>query len=222
MDEMYRLLLSFFLFWCCFILSEIFTKKKSWDMIFWICFAIFLVSLAGYGHIVHHIYLKNTFSYDGFISSASFLTIVGILFGQKRYIKFSDKIISKSTPMMLALFTVFAFIYVSTIDFDPACVTTISEFFNELLQVVVYPLMLLFAITAFLFRFSVCGTVFLIYLMIFVTASFINMIDRLTAIIPDVMLTEETIFSIISIVFTLASITVLVRAKKIYRKNKKR
>ncbi|MDE4938452.1 hypothetical protein NAI30_11290, partial [Francisella tularensis subsp. holarctica] len=79
------------------ILSYIFAKQKTGDNANWICFSIFLFSMGANGYIIHHIYLENTFSYDGFISGAAFITVCWLLFSRKLYINFGYSFVIKNT-----------------------------------------------------------------------------------------------------------------------------
>ncbi|ASG67195.1 hypothetical protein fh0823_22400 [Francisella halioticida] len=217
MDDLLRLLVSVFLFICCVILGCIFIKKKSWDIPFWIFFALFLFSLGGCGYIVHHIYLENTFSYDGFISSAAFITVCGLLFSRHHYVDFTDKLLSKNAPILFATFFVFAFIYVLTIKYDPNCQVFPHEIFITILQIVVYPLLLLFGISAFLYRFSICISAFAIGMALFLVENVIFIAHALFTEMGDEQLLEEIICATISIILSIIAICILTYSKKIYK-----
>ncbi|WP_150467899.1 hypothetical protein [Francisella sp. SYW-9] len=217
MDDLLRLLVSVFLFICCVIMGYIFTKKKPWDIPFWIFFALFLFSLGGYGYIIHHIYLENTFSYDGFISGAAFITVCGLLFSKHRYIDFTNKFFSKKTPILLATFFVFAFIYILTIKYDPDCKVFPHEMFITFLQIVVYPLLLLFGISAFLYRFSICISIFAISMALFLVENVLFIAHALVSSIEHEQLLEEISCATISIILSIIAIYILTHSKKVYK-----
>lgn len=108
-----------------------FARKKPWDIAFWICFSIFLFILGGYsyGYVINRIYLENTFSYDGFISGAAFITVCGLLFSRRRYVDFADTFVSKNTAILIATFLVFASIYILTIRYNLGCVEKLHQLF---------------------------------------------------------------------------------------------
>ena len=134
MDDALRLALSIFLLLCCIVLGQIFAKRKAWDEAFWVCYAGFLACLAGYGYLVQHIYLQNTFSYDGFISSAAIITVFGLLFSNHgRYVEFSDSVFSKNGPIFFATFILFSLIYLSTVNYNFQCVPSKHQFFVDVL-----------------------------------------------------------------------------------------
>lgn len=221
-DDLLRLLISFLLLLCCIVLSFIFAKKKAWDIAFWISFSLFLFSLGGYGYIVHHIYLANTFSYDGFISGAAFITVCGLLFSRRRYSDFTDKLFSSTrAPILFATFLVFAFIYLQTVKFDFDCIVSRYTLFNDILQIVMYPLLLLFAISAFLYRFSICISVFVVSMALFIVENVVFITHAWVAKIEYQIFVEEIICALISIVLSCVAVFMLTRAKIIYKENKK-
>ncbi|AXH30732.1 hypothetical protein CGC44_07805 [Francisella opportunistica] len=219
-DDLLRLFISFILFLCCVILSYIFTKKKPWDIAFWICFSIFLFSMSGYGYIIHHIYQENTFSYDGFISGAAFITVCGLLFSRRRYIGFADTFVNKNTAILFATFFVFAFIYILTIKYNLSCVKEPHQFFIDTLQILIYPLLLLFAISAFLYRFSICLSAFAVSMALFIIENILLIAHSLATQHQYEVIFEEILFAIISIVLSTIAVYMLTRAKRIYKENK--
>ncbi|ALB01257.1 membrane protein [Francisella persica ATCC VR-331] len=230
-DDVMRLFISFILFLCCVILSYIFARKKPWDIAFWICFSIFLFSLCGYGYgygyVIHHIYLENTFSYDGFISGAAFITVCGLLFSRRRYIDFADTFVSKNTAILFATFLVFAFIYILTIRYNLGYVKEPHRFFIDALQIVIYPLLLLFAISAFLYRFAICLSAFAVSMALFIIENILFIVHAIATQHQYDIAFEELSFAIISIVLSTISIVLstisvymLTRAKRIYKENK--
>ena len=225
-DDVLRLFISFILFLCCVILSYIFARKKPWDIAFWICFSIFLFSLGGYGcgysysYVIHHIYLENTFSYDGFISGAAFITVCGLLFSRRRYVDFADTFVSKNTAILFATFLVFAFIYILTIRYDLGCVEEPHQFFIDALQIVIYPLLLLFAISAFLYRFAICLSAFAVSMALFIIENILFIVHAIAAHDQYDIVFEELLFAIISTVLSTISVYMLTRAKRIYKENK--
>lgn len=220
-DDLLRVLISFLLLLCCVILSFIFARKKSWDIAFWICFALFLFSLGGYGYVAHHIYLANTFSYDGFISSAAFITICGLLFSKHRYTEFTDKLFSEKAPILFATFFVFAFIYTLTSNSDFGCIKSYYDFYDKILEIVVYPLLLLFAACTFLYRFAVAISVFAVSMALFIVENVIFIIYACFAKIEHEVFVEEVVCASICIIFSCIAIFMLTRAKRIYKENKK-
>ncbi|MED7818818.1 MULTISPECIES: hypothetical protein [unclassified Francisella] len=217
MDDLLRLLVSLFLFICCVILGYIFSKKKAWDIPFWIFFALFLSSMGGYGYIVHHIYSENTFSYDGFISGAAFITVCGLLFSKHRYVNFSSKFFSKNTPILFATFFVFAFIYILTIRYNPKCSVFPHEIFITILQIVVYPLLLLFGISAFLYRFAICISAFAIGMALFLIENVLFIAHALVAKQGHEQLVEEVTCATVSIILSLIAIYILTHSKRVYK-----
>ncbi|WP_150464135.1 hypothetical protein [Francisella sp. XLW-1] len=221
-DDILRLFISLMLFLCCAILSYIFAKKKPWDAAFWICFSISLLAMGGFGYVAHRIYLENTFSYDGFVSGAAFITVCGLLFSKKRYHEFNDSVFSRDALILFATFFVFALIYISTIKYNFECVETFEYFFIDALQIVIYPLLLLFAISAFLYRFSICLSVFAISMALFVVENVIFILNTLMGRVNHLEAFEEVLFASISIVLSCAAILMLASAKKTYMENKKK
>ena len=220
-DDVLRLVLSFTLLICCIILSYIFIYKKVWDILFWLTFAGFLSAMASYGYLVHHIYLENTFSYDGFISGAAIITICGLLFSNHgRYVEFSGSILSKNGPIFFATFIVFSLIYLSTINYNFQCVPSSHEFFIDVLQIVVYPLLLLFAISAFLYRFVICLSAFAICMSLFVIENVSFIFHELVIVTEYNILVEEIICASISILISMVAIYVLTKTKRIYKERK--
>ncbi|MWX92353.1 hypothetical protein [Francisella tularensis] len=218
-DDVLRLFISFILFLSCVILSYIFAKQKPWDIAFWICFSIFLFSMGGYGYIIHHIYLENTFSYDGFISGAAFITVCGLLFSRKRYINFADSFVNKNTAILIATFVVFALIYILTIRYNFSCVEEPHQFFIDALQIVIYPLLLLFAITAFLYRFAICLSDFAVSMALFIIENILFIAHAIAAQHKYDIVFEEVLFATISIVLSAIAVYILTRAKRIYKEN---
>ncbi|AIT09417.1 membrane protein [Candidatus Francisella endociliophora] len=219
-DDLLRLVISFLLLMCCIILSFIFAQRKPWNIHFWMCFALFLFCLGGYGYVVHHIYLANTFSYDGFISGASFITVCGLLFTKHKYTTFTDKVFSEKAPILFATFFVFAFIYIVTLKSDFGCIRSYYDLFSEILQIVVYPLLLLFAICTFLYRFSICISVFAISMALFIIENIVFITHAWFAKIRHEIFVEEVACASICIVFGCIAIFVLTRAKRIYKESK--
>lgn len=219
-DDILRLLISLLLFVCCIILSGIFAKKKSWNIAFWISFSLFLFSLGGYGYIIHHIYLSNTFSYDGFISGAAFITVCGLLFSKKQYTDFTDKLFSKKAPILFSTFFVFAFVYILTVKYSFNCVVSMHQILIDVLQLVVYPLLLLFAISTFLYRFAICISIFSVSMALFVVENVLFIHHALSVKATYEVLFEEVMCAMISIVVSIIAIYILSRAKRIYKENK--
>ncbi|GMN89173.1 hypothetical protein [Francisella sciaenopsi] len=220
-DDLLRLFISIMLFLCCVILSYIFAKRKPWDVAFWICFSISLLGMGSYGYVAHHIYLENTFSYDGFISGAAFVTVCGLLFSRKRYFDFNDNIFSKDALILFATFFVFALIYIFTIKYNFDCVAAFGHFFIDALQIVIYPLLLLFAISAFLYRFSICLSAFAISMALFIVENGVFILNALTGAVKHETAAEEISFATISIVLSCIAVFMLTRAKRIYMESKK-
>ncbi|MFV9924741.1 MAG: hypothetical protein AB8U93_03410 [Francisella endosymbiont of Hyalomma scupense] len=227
-DDVLRLFISFILFLCCVILSYIFARKKPWDIAFWICFSIFLFILGGYsysysysyGYVINRIYLENTFSYDGFISGAAFITVCGLLFSRRRYVDFADTFVSKNTAILFATFLVFASIYILTIRYNLGCVEELHQFFIDALQIVIYPLLFLFAISAFLYRFAICLSAFAVSMALFIIENILLIFHAIVAHDQYDIIFEELLFAIISIVLSIISVYMLTRAKRIYKENK--
>ncbi|QIV95008.1 hypothetical protein [Allofrancisella frigidaquae] len=221
-DEFLRLILSILLFFCCVILAQIFMYKKNWGVAFWSCFAIFLVVLGGYGYVIHRLYLENTFSYDGFISGAGFLTVVGLLFSKSKgeEIIFNDKLINNDTPMFLTSFIVFSIIYVLTVDYNFECIYDASQLFIEALQIIVYPVLLLLGLTAFLFRFVVCIYVFAICMALFIIEDMVSVYYILSLITDESITVETMMLAIISTIISIMSICILIKAKRVYNRRR--
>ncbi|AFJ43131.1 hypothetical protein [Francisella orientalis] len=220
-DDLLRVFISIMLFLCCVILSYIFVKRKPWDVAFWICFSVSLFGMGSYGYVAHHIYLENTFSYDGFISGAAFITVCGLLFSRKRYFDFNDNIFSRDALILFATFFVFAFIYIFTIKYNFDCVTAFGHFFIDALQIVIYPLLLLFAISTFLYRFSICLSAFAISMALFIVENGVFILNALTGAVKHKIAVEEISFATISMVLSCIAVFMLTRAKRIYMENKK-
>ncbi|AXA33252.1 hypothetical protein [Francisella adeliensis] len=219
-DDFIRLILTFFLCSSCVILYFIVVKRKVWDIPFWFCLVGFLSSLAIYGHIVQHIFLQNTFSYDGFISGAAIITILGLLFSKRRYIAFSSTVFSKDSPILFATFIVFGLIYLSTVDYDADCVANVYQLSIDILHIYVYPLLLLFTISAFLYRFTICISAFAICMALSIVHNIVFMFRALTFQHSYNVLVEEMICSSISIVLSVFAILVLTKTKRYIRKER--
>ena len=217
-DDLLRLVLSLALLICCILLSYIFTHKKAWQIPFWLTFVGFLSAMAGYGYLVNHIYLQNTFSYDGFISGAAIISICGLLFSNNdRVVEFSDRVFSKNGPIFFATFIVSSLIYLSTINYNFQCVPSSHEFFIDVLQIVVYPLLLLFAISAFLYRFVICLSAFAICMSLFVIENISFIFHELVIVTEYNILVEEIVCATISILISMVSIYILTKTKRIYK-----
>ncbi|WP_234385050.1 hypothetical protein [Allofrancisella guangzhouensis] len=193
-------------------------NRKNWSVAFWICFAVFLAILGGYGYVIHHLYLENTFSYDGFISGAGFLAVVGLLFSNSndKENDFNNKFVNKDTPMFLASFIVFSIIYILTVDYNIECIYGVSQFFMDVLQVVIYPVLLLFGLTAFLFRFVLCIYVFAICMALFVIEDLVSVYYTLSFIADEFVIAETLVSAVISTIISIVSVCILMRAKRIY------
>ena len=219
-DDLLRLVLTFFLCACCVILYFIITQKKVWDIAFWFSFVGFLSVLAIYGNIVEHIFLANTFSYDGFISGAAIITIFGLLFSKPRYIAFADSVFSKNGPILFATFIVFGLIYLSTVNYSFTCVSSAHQLFIDVLHIFIYPLLLLFAVLGFLYRFIMCISVFAICMALFIIQNVVFIFRALTLQHNHDVLIEEIICSCVSIVLSMFAILILTKAKKVYKDRK--
>lgn len=220
-DDFLRLILTFFLCAACVSLHFIVAKKKAWDIWFWVCLIGFLSSLAVYGQVVHHIYLQNTFSYDGFISGGAIITILGLLFSGKRYVAFSDTVFSKNGPILFATFIVFGLIYMSTVNYSFSCVPNIYQLSIDILHIYIYPLLLLFTINAFLYRFIICISMFVICMALFIIQNMVFIFRALTFQHGYDVLVEEMICASFSIVLSVFAILVLTKTKKVYKGRKK-
>jgi hypothetical protein len=217
-DDLLRLVLSLALWICCILLSYIFTHKKAWDIPFWLTFVGFLSAIAGYGYLVDRIYSQNTFSYDGFISSAAIISTLGLLFSNHgRYVEFSSRVFSKNGPIFFATFIVFSLIYLSTVDYDFQCVPSKYQFFIDILQIVVYPLLLLFAISAFLYRLAICLSAFAIFMALFLIENVFFIFHELVIVKEYNVLVEEIIYATISIFISMVAIYILTKTKRIYK-----
>ena len=217
-DDILRLVLSLALLICCIILNYIFSQKKAWDIPFWLTFAGFLSAMAGYGYLVEHIYMQNTFSYDGFISSGAIITIFGLLFSNHgRYVEFSDSVFSKNGPIFFATFIVFSLIYLSTVNYNFHCVPSMHQFFIDVLQIVVYPILLFFAISAFLYRLAICLSAFAICMALFLIENVFFIFHELVVVKEYNVLVEEIICATISILISMVAIYILTKTKRIYK-----
>ena len=220
-DDILRLVLSSALLVCCIILRYIFIYKKVWDIAFWLTFVAFLSAMTSYGYLVNHIYLQNTLSYDGFISSASIITIFGLLFSNhSRYVEFAKSIFSKNGPIFFATFIVFSLIYLSTVNYNPQCIPSNHQFFVDVLQIVVYPLLLLFAISAFLYRLAICLSVFAICMAVFMIENVFFIFHELVVVKEYNVLIEEVACAVISILISMVAIYILTKTKKVYKGKK--
>lgn len=219
-DDFLRLMLTFFLCALCLVLYFIIIKKKIWDIPFWFCFLGFLGSLAIYGHVVDHIFLRNTFSYDGFISGASIITILGLLFSKKRYVAFSDSVFSKNGPILFVTFIIFGLIYLSTVKYSIDCLPNVYQLCVDILHIYVYPVLLLFAVTAFLYRFIICVSALAICMVLFMMQNMVFVFRALTSQHNYDVLIEEIVCSSISILLSIFAILILTRAKNVYKGRK--
>ncbi len=219
-DSLLRLLLSLFLFGCCIILSMIFSKKKAWDEAFWVCFSGFVICLAGYGYTVHQIYLANTLSYDGFVAVSGILVVIGLLFAKRKYVPFSDKMLCKNTPILVATFVVFSLIYLSTVNYGFGCVANKYELSVKILEIVIYPLLLLFAIVTFLYRFAICLSVFAVCMALFLIENVFFIFYEWLVVTEYNILVEEVGCAVVSILISMMAIYILTRAKRIYKEKK--
>ncbi len=219
-DDLLRLVLTFF--FMCLLCDTLFHyySKKVWDIAFWFSFVGFLSVLAIYGNIVEHIFLANTFSYDGFISGAAIITIFGLLFSKPRYIAFADSVFSKNGPILFTTFIVFALIYLSTVNYSIGCVSSAQQFFIDVLHIFIYPLLLLFAVLGFLFRFIICISVFAVCMALFIIQNVVFIFRALTLQHNHDVLIEEIICSCVSIVLSMFAIFILTKAKKVYKDRK--
>ena len=220
-DEILRMILSFFLLMCAYILKKILVDRKLWDVAFWVSFAAFVFSLAMYGYVVRHIYMENTFSYDGFVSGAAIITVCGLLFTKKRYVEFSDKFFCKNTPMVIASFTVFALVYLLTMNYNFSCSGDYYSFAINFMQIIIYPLMILFAITTFFFFFTITVNVFAICSVFFIIENVAFIAYML--LVDDSQLIEGGIFFIsVSVVLSMASLCVLINTIRLHKEKRKK
>ncbi|WP_150467898.1 hypothetical protein [Francisella sp. SYW-9] len=145
----FRLTGLLILFLCWYVLRQTVIYGRKWDTLFWIFFSLFLLSLATYGYLIAHVYAKNTFSYNTIIYCAVVVVICGLLLSKNRSLKFESDLMSKRAIFLFVPFFVFGLLYLLTLDFDFNCSATPYWVFIILLQVVVYPMLLLFGILAF-------------------------------------------------------------------------
>lgn len=220
-DDILRLILSFTLLVDCIILRYIFTYKKVWDIAFWITFVGFLSAMATYGYLANHIYLQNTFSYDGFISCGAIISIFGLLFSNhSRHLRFANNVFSRNGPIFFATFIVFSLIYLSTLNYDSHCVPSKYQFFIDILQIVVYPLLLLFSISAFLYRLTICLSAFMICMTLFMIENIFFIYHEFFFVKEYNVLFEEIVCATISAFVSMAAIYILAKTKKNYKEKK--
>lgn len=219
-DDFLRLMLTFFLCSSCVVLHFIVVKRKAWDISFWFCFAGFLISLAIYGYIVQHVFLQNRFSYGGFISGAAIITILGLFFSKKRYVAFSGTVFSKNGPILFATFIIFGLIYLSTLNYHFDYMRDVYQLYIDMLHIYIYPFLLLFTISAFLYRFVICVSIFAICMALFIVQNTIFLFRALTFQHSYNVLVGEKICSSVSVVLGIFAILVLTKTKKIYKGKK--
>lgn len=215
----FRLTELLVLFLCWYILRQIVINKKKWDGLFWTFFSLFLLSLATYGYLMSHVYAKNTFSYNVIIYCAAIIVICGLLLSKNRTLKFESDLVSKRAIFLFIPFFVFGLLYLLTLDFDFNCSATPYWVFIILLQVVVYPTLLLFGILAFLCRLSACFTAFMAAMALFLVECALFVIDAVINATSYGELLTRLFFCTIYFVYAGISIYILNQCRTFVRKS---
>lgn len=223
-DHTVRLMLSMMMLVICITLKKIMLDKKAWDVLFWVLMLVFLSCFGFYGYVSHSIYVANTFSYDGFLVCAAFLSITGILFSSQRYVGFSDKFSgSRNSFLFSATFIVFSIIYIATIDYDIAKPSYIAHVYVDVIKIVLYPLVMIFTLSAFLFRYTMCLPA-LAFVVIIFTIKSVAAIIYAEVFLPDgINITHQIVVILITILFCALSVIILaytMRKRAILRKSK--
>lgn len=215
----FRLTGLLILFLCWYVLRQIVINEKKWDALFWLFFASFLVSLVSYGYLKNHLYAENIFSYDVIIYCAVVIVICGLLFSKNRCINFENNLMSKRAIFLFITFVGFALLYVLTLNFDFNCSTTPYLVFIILLQIIVYPLLLLFGIIAFLYRFSSCFTVFMAAMTLFLVECALFIVDSIINSASYGILMIRLFFCLIYFIYGSVSIYILNECRISVRKS---
>ena len=209
-DHTVRLMLSMMILVICMTLKKIMLDKKPWDVLFWVLMLVFLSCFGFYGYVSHSIYVANTFSYDGFLSCAAFLSITGILFSSQRYVGFSDKFFgSKNAVLFCATFIVFSVIYIATIDYDIADPSYIEHVYVDVIKIILYPLVMIFTLSAFLFRYSMCLPALSFFVIIFSIKSVAAIIYAEVYLPEGISITHQTVEILITVFFCTLSVMIL-------------
>lgn len=95
------------------------------------------------------------------------------------------------------------------------------DIFFIALQIVIYPLLLLFTISAFLYRFSICLSAFAISMALFIVENAVFILNAMTGVVKHEVAIEEISFASVSIVLSCIAVFMLTRAKRIYMESKK-
>ncbi|MED7818819.1 MULTISPECIES: hypothetical protein [unclassified Francisella] len=219
LDDPFRLTGVLILFVCWYILRQIVINEKKWDALFWVFFALFLLSLSVYGYLMSYLYSQDIFSYDVIIYGAIFITACGLLFSKNRSGSFRKNLTDRRAMALFITFFVFALLYILTLNFNFNCSTTSYWVFIILLQIVVYPLILLFGIVAFLYRFSICFSVFMIAMVLFLVEDVLFVIDAIINISNYETLLVRVIFCLVYFIYGLVSIYILNECRVFVRKD---
>jgi hypothetical protein len=203
-------MLSIMMLAICITLKKIMVDKKAWDVLFWVLMLVFLSCFGFYGYVSHSIYVANTFSYDGFLACAAFLSITGILFSSQRYVGFSDKFFgSRYAHLFSATFIVFSIIYIATIDYDIAEPSYIAHVYVDIIKIVLYPLVMIFTLSAFLFRYSVCLPALAFFVIIFTIKSVAAIIYAEVYLPEGINITHQIVVILITIFICALSVIIL-------------
>ncbi|MED7788084.1 hypothetical protein [Francisella sp. 19X1-34] len=205
----FRLTGLLILFLCWYSLRQIVISKRKWDTLFWVLFSLFLLSLVIYEYLMSHVYAKNIFSYNVIIYCAAIIVICGLLLSRNRSLKFENSIKSKRAIFLFVPFFIFGLLYLLTLDFNFDCSATPYWVFIILLQVIVYPMLLLFGILAFLCRLSACFTAFIAAMALFLVECALFVVDAIINTASYGELLMRLVFCLIYFVYAGMSIFIL-------------
>ncbi|MFC4893041.1 hypothetical protein ACFPDQ_08250 [Pseudofrancisella aestuarii] len=214
-----QLLIGLSLFLASHFMGRIFVSKKNYDPYFWIFMLLFSISPSLYGYLLYKLFPTSVDSYNSFLSGTIMISVVGLLFSEKGYRKFSDTIINRNTVAAISVLLVAVFIYFSAIDSEDVSyysLTTLQYYGStgQFLSVAVYPMILLTALILFLFRYSMSISVFAFYMLC-------QIIDDLGHGAKDVFWLakydfDDIVSSLVVFGFHIISLIILLKARKKY------
>lgn len=207
------------LFLCWYTLRQIVIYNRKWDTLFWVFFSLFLLSLVIYGYLMNQIYAKNTFSYNVIIYCAAVIVIFGLLLSKNRSLKFENDPVSKRAIFLFVPFFVFGVLYLWTLDFNFNCSATPYWVFIILLQVIVYPTLLLFGILAFLCRLSACFVAFMAAMSLFLVECGLFVVDAIINASDYKVLLTRLFFCLVYLIYCGVSIYILNQCRIFVRKD---
>jgi hypothetical protein len=123
---------------------------------------------------------------------------------------FSDKFFgSRNAFLFCATFIVFSVIYIATINYDVAEPAYIAHIYVDTVKIVLYPLVMIFTLSAFLFRYTVCLPALAFFVAIFTIKSVAAIIYAEVFLPEGINITHQIVVILITILFCSLSVIIL-------------